>query len=51
MKYRNGLENENQIFVYNYFVMTLKVASLNSFFSKPLVLLFYCFVVVESKLF
>lgn len=38
-------------FVHNYFIMTLKVASLNSFFSKPLILLFYFFVVVESELF
>lgn len=41
-------------FVHNYFVMTLKVASLNSFFSKPLILWFYFVVVVdvvESELF
>lgn len=40
-------------FVHNYFVMTLKVASLNSFFSKPLILWFYfvVVVVVESELF
>jgi len=38
-------------FVHNYFVMTLKVASLNSFFSKPLILWFYFVVVDESELF